>query len=292
MSLSSPARLTWLYVFDRVTGEPIWPIEERPVPKSEMPGEQSWPTQPISDATTAVCEADVRRRRHQSVSAGRRGGGVQNASAWREERWGSSRRSATPTRCTSRRATAACSSAAWRPNPREARSTSSRTTTPASCVCCVPVRPRGAAGRRCRRDKPIYQQNCQSCHGPDRLGTDNGVPLVHAAADPANNIAAGAPRFDANAIRAVVAAGKGRMPAFPHLTPGDVDLLVALLTTAAGGRGGRGRTGARRGAGRIGCPAGADRRIGFRREPPGAHQVRAAAAPRRIRTACRNSTAL
>ena len=36
----------WLYVFDRVTGEPIWPIEERPVPQSEMPGEQSWPTQP------------------------------------------------------------------------------------------------------------------------------------------------------------------------------------------------------------------------------------------------------
>ena len=36
----------WLYVFDRVTGEPIWPIEERPVPKSEMPGEESWPTQP------------------------------------------------------------------------------------------------------------------------------------------------------------------------------------------------------------------------------------------------------
>ena len=40
------AKTTWLYVFDRVTGEPIWPIEERPVPKSDMPGEQSWPTQP------------------------------------------------------------------------------------------------------------------------------------------------------------------------------------------------------------------------------------------------------
>ena len=36
----------WLYVFDRVTGQPIWPIEERPVPKSEMEGEASWPTQP------------------------------------------------------------------------------------------------------------------------------------------------------------------------------------------------------------------------------------------------------
>ncbi|HEV8600200.1 MAG TPA: PQQ-binding-like beta-propeller repeat protein [Gemmatimonadales bacterium] len=37
----------WAYVFDRATGEPIWPIVETPVLKSEVPGEQSWPTQPI-----------------------------------------------------------------------------------------------------------------------------------------------------------------------------------------------------------------------------------------------------
>jgi quinoprotein glucose dehydrogenase len=36
-----------LYVFERVTGEPLWPIEERPVPKSDVPGEESWPTQPF-----------------------------------------------------------------------------------------------------------------------------------------------------------------------------------------------------------------------------------------------------
>ena len=30
------------------TGEPVWPIEERPVPKSDVPGEQAWPTQPFS----------------------------------------------------------------------------------------------------------------------------------------------------------------------------------------------------------------------------------------------------
>jgi quinoprotein glucose dehydrogenase len=36
----------WAYVFDRVTGEPVWPIEERPVPPSDVPGEQTSPTQP------------------------------------------------------------------------------------------------------------------------------------------------------------------------------------------------------------------------------------------------------
>ena len=40
----------FLFVFNRETGEPIWPIEERPVPQSDVPGEQSWPTQPFPTA--------------------------------------------------------------------------------------------------------------------------------------------------------------------------------------------------------------------------------------------------
>jgi quinoprotein glucose dehydrogenase len=37
----------FVYVFDRVTGIPVWPIEERPVPPSDVPGEQAAPTQPF-----------------------------------------------------------------------------------------------------------------------------------------------------------------------------------------------------------------------------------------------------
>lgn len=37
----------FLYVFDRVTGKPVWPIEERPVPASTVAGEEAWPTQPF-----------------------------------------------------------------------------------------------------------------------------------------------------------------------------------------------------------------------------------------------------
>jgi len=36
-----------LFVFDRVTGEPLWPIEERAVPQSDLVGEEAWPTQPF-----------------------------------------------------------------------------------------------------------------------------------------------------------------------------------------------------------------------------------------------------
>jgi quinoprotein glucose dehydrogenase len=37
----------FLFVFDRVTGQPVWPIEERAVPQSDVPGEKTSPTQPF-----------------------------------------------------------------------------------------------------------------------------------------------------------------------------------------------------------------------------------------------------
>jgi quinoprotein glucose dehydrogenase len=45
-AVALPSKQAWLYVFDRVTGQPVWPIEERPVPQSDVPGEKTSPTQP------------------------------------------------------------------------------------------------------------------------------------------------------------------------------------------------------------------------------------------------------
>lgn len=41
------SKQAFAYVFDRETGEPVWPIEERPVPASDVPGEWTSPTQPF-----------------------------------------------------------------------------------------------------------------------------------------------------------------------------------------------------------------------------------------------------
>jgi quinoprotein glucose dehydrogenase len=46
-ALAQPTKQSILYVFNRVTGQPIWPIEETPVPKGDVPGEWYAPTQPI-----------------------------------------------------------------------------------------------------------------------------------------------------------------------------------------------------------------------------------------------------
>ncbi len=46
-AIAQPTKQNWLYVFDRVTGKPVWPIEERPVPSGDVPGEWYSPTQPF-----------------------------------------------------------------------------------------------------------------------------------------------------------------------------------------------------------------------------------------------------
>ena len=82
------SKTTWLYVFDRVTGEPIWPIEERPVPKSDMPGEAELADAAVSDEPAAVrdgsrsasttsvpiCRPTRRRRSGSACSAARNQG--------------------------------------------------------------------------------------------------------------------------------------------------------------------------------------------------------------------------
>jgi glucose dehydrogenase len=63
--VAQPTKQGWLYVFDRATGEPVWPIEERPVPASDVPGEKSAPTQPFPpdalryNRTTATIRDDL-----------------------------------------------------------------------------------------------------------------------------------------------------------------------------------------------------------------------------------------
>src|SRR5439155_5836962 len=54
----------YLYVFDRITGQPVWPIPERPVPQTTVPGEKTSPTQPIPTkppaySRTGVLESDL-----------------------------------------------------------------------------------------------------------------------------------------------------------------------------------------------------------------------------------------
>ena len=58
-AVAQPSKQGILYTFDRVTGQPIWPIEERPVPKGDVPGEWYSPTQPFPTKPPAYGRAAI-----------------------------------------------------------------------------------------------------------------------------------------------------------------------------------------------------------------------------------------
>lgn len=224
----------FLFVFDRVTGEPLWPIEERPVPASDMPNERAWPTQPFPTVVPPF--------NRQIVT-------VDDINPYfspeEKEKW------------TTR--VAAAKNGLFQPlsdnyevvtNPGAVGGANYGNTAadPKNGIVYVqtqeladfyslkkrePTSPRGGnSPQMLARGKALYTQSCQTCHGEDRAGINGlGATLVNLNA-----------RVNAEAFKAVMAVGKGRMPGFPHLTETEVSDIYAYLTPEAqrgpGGRGG------------------------------------------------------
>ncbi|HET6630377.1 MAG TPA: pyrroloquinoline quinone-dependent dehydrogenase [Woeseiaceae bacterium] len=58
-AVAQATKMGMVFVCDRLTGEPIWPIEERPVPQGGVPGERLSPTQPFSSLPPLVSHAPI-----------------------------------------------------------------------------------------------------------------------------------------------------------------------------------------------------------------------------------------
>jgi len=227
----------WLYVFDRDTGDPIWPIEERPVPKSLMPGDEAWPTQPFPTlpepfSRHSFTEADISPYLSDQEAAAIR----QRLAAAHNEGMFTPLSLQDTVHIPTNQGGTLFGGAASEPD--------------SGAIYVVAhdnpgilhlVDPDAAPARRGGPQVPpgqvIYQAQCQVCHGAERQGTDNGAPLVFATSDPASGAVAGAPRVDAAKVREMLKTGRGRMPPFAHLSESEVDDLVRFLTAPPGGRG-------------------------------------------------------
>ena len=63
-AVAEVTKMGFVFIFDRVTGKPLFPVEEHPVPQSDVPGEAAWPTQPFPTKPPALVrqrfsEADI-----------------------------------------------------------------------------------------------------------------------------------------------------------------------------------------------------------------------------------------
>ncbi|HVY94594.1 MAG TPA: PQQ-binding-like beta-propeller repeat protein [Bryobacteraceae bacterium] len=235
----------WLYVLDRVTGEPIWPIEERPVPQSDVPGERSWPTQPIPTKpeayirhTFTVDDISPYLSPEESEAFRKRLAGAVNKGVFTPISFVDTVHVPTSNGGTLFGGTAT------EPDTGAVYIIAHDNPGILHLVHPADAARRGGGGGGGRRGVAeglaVYQKNCQVCHGADRLGTDSGIALVYSGSSAANQITAGSFRFDAATVRTVVGSGKGRMPALPHVTGDDLDNLILYLTTLPNGRGGGG----------------------------------------------------
>lgn len=211
------AKTGFVFLFDRATGAPLFPIEERPVPASDVPGEQAWPTQPVpvkpapfarqvlaeSDLTdlTADAHASVLARYRTLRSEGvftppSLAGSVVLPGFDGGGEWGG----AAIDRATSVMYVNA-SDVPWIAQlvpsaPPAATSTSSAVT--------------GAA---------VYAASCASCHGVERRGDGNRAPsLVGVRA-----------RLSAAQIRDILDKGRGFMPATAGLSVAQRAAVTAYL---------------------------------------------------------------
>jgi len=61
-AVAQVTKMGFVFVLDRLTGKPLFPVEERPVPKSEVPGENAWPTQPFPLKPPRWCDKPLQSR--------------------------------------------------------------------------------------------------------------------------------------------------------------------------------------------------------------------------------------
>jgi len=227
----------FLYVFDRVTGEPIWPIEERPVPKSDIPGEQSWPTQPFPTAPPPFASQtftadDVNP--HVLTTAER--------DDWRKRIAGMRNQGlfTPPATIDTVAIPGANGGANWgntAAHPTNGTVYVQSINVPSIYRLSLEEPGRGGgAGRGAvppavlARGQTLYAQRCQTCHGPDLRGMGTLPSLVGVTG-----------RLSPDALREIIHGGRQAMPPFADIRTADMEALVGFMASVpAGGRGERG----------------------------------------------------
>ncbi|HKE94398.1 MAG TPA: c-type cytochrome, partial [Povalibacter sp.] len=203
----------FVFVFDRVTGAPLFPIEERAYPPSTVPGEVTAPTQPLP----LLPEPFARQRLTEQMLTTR----TEAAHAWAVEQFRSMRSDGQFLPFSLERPTILFpgfdGGAEW----------GGPAVNPATGVMYVNANDLAWTGMLAEQTAAgntgagIYEERCSVCHGADRKGSPPAFPsLVDIAG-----------RLSAEQIAHVIRTGSGRMPAFPSLEGEAFDALLDFLRT-------------------------------------------------------------
>ena len=232
----------FLYVLDRVTGKPLWPVEERPVPKSDMPGEQAWPTQPfptkplpfvrhsftVDDVNPWLSSPEEYEAMRERVAKARNEGlftppGLIDTIAMPGNQGGSNWGTTAADPQKGMVFVVGVNQVAIL----RLEDVTKRTLGPG----------RGGGGQGnvpLQAGLSAYQQYCTACHGANLSGALPGVPSLFGITD----------RMGEDAIKAIVTGGQGQMRPVSSISEQELTAVIAYLANTSASAG-RGRTGGR-----------------------------------------------
>jgi quinoprotein glucose dehydrogenase len=202
----------YVFVFDRETGKPIFPIKEKPFPPSDIPGEVTAKTQPLpmapppfarqrldeKDITTRTPEAHIdalaRFRTYRSNGQfipGSEQGTILFPGMDGGQEWGGP---------------------AFDPETGLLYANANEMAWVFSVVKRPPYTPISSG-------KQLYENNCTVCHKTDRRGTPPEIPSLEGIDQ----------RYSARDIPGIIQRGDGRMPAFKNLADNEIGAITAYI---------------------------------------------------------------
>ncbi len=214
-AVAQASKQGFLFVFDRVTGEPLFPIEERPVPPSNVPGEVAAKTQPFPLAPKPFS----RQRLTKDLLTTR----TPEAHAWALNTFRTLRSEGQYVPFSEDRQTVVFpgfdGGAEW----------GGAALDPDAAVLYINANDIAWTGGLAENiitddaGATVYNAQCSVCHGADRKGSPPAFPSLLGVAE----------RLSADQIKTVIRNGRGRMPAFAAIPPEELDPLLAFLVDGA-----------------------------------------------------------
>jgi len=214
-AIAQPTKQGYLYLFDRVTGAPLYQIEERPVPPSDVPGETASPTQPRPVAP----EPYARQRLTEEMLTTR----TPEAHSWAVQQFRNFRSDGQFVPLSVGKPTvvfpgfdggAEWGGAAVDPRTGVIYINSNDVAWTGSLVESVPGG--GLASS-------LYQAQCSVCHGPNRKGSPPAYPSLVDVAK----------RLTSEQIGVVIRSGRGRMPPFANIQSFALSGLIEYVRTGS-----------------------------------------------------------
>ncbi|MEX2399319.1 MAG: PQQ-binding-like beta-propeller repeat protein [Rhodothermales bacterium] len=214
-------KLGMVFVFDRETGAPLWPIEERPVPESDMPGEQAWPTQPFATIPEPFVPQsfDLEEDLNPHLDPSERDSLVAFVRGMRFEGMFTPPSTQPTLQIPGNRGGANWGSTAG--DPRDGTFVVLSYNMP-SVLQLHPITAgaEGTGGSPIDQGRGIYESGCALCHGADLGGQPaGGIPSLVDVTE----------RMTPEEFQEIVQIGAGKMPGFPQLDEGDLTSLRMYL---------------------------------------------------------------